>query len=60
MLFGMDEAIRLHGIAQTAAIQTGAKGHELDQVIALIFDVLVAQANRDENRPSLKLIEGTN
>ena len=46
ILFSMDEFERLHGIAHTAAIQTGAKGDELDAAIAKILPGLIEQANR--------------
>ena len=42
---GVDEAYRLHGIAHTAAIQTGVKGHALDVLIAEVFASLVKHAN---------------
>ena len=56
------EMMRLHSLAHTTAIQTGAKGYELDQVTAGIFSMLIAQNNRgvmhEAARPQLRLIEG--
>ncbi|TCJ39209.1 hypothetical protein [Parafrankia sp. BMG5.11] len=58
--FDRDEVARLSAIANTAAIQTGAKGDELDQVMDAIFRTLAAQANRmvlrERERPALRLI----
>lgn len=61
ILFSMDEFERLHGIAHTAAIQTGAKGDELDAAIAKILPGLIEQVNaatiRDHERPPLRLVD---
>jgi hypothetical protein len=60
--FARDEAERLHSIAYAAAIQTGAKGEELDEVTAAIFAALAAQTNRSiakaQSRPPLRLVQG--
>jgi hypothetical protein len=61
VLGGYDEACRLHEIAKTAALQTGAKGLELDNVIASILSTLLAQSNRaiiaERARPRLQLVK---
>ena len=43
-----DEMERVHSIAFTAAIQTGARGEELDQMTSGIFRVMIGQTNRAE------------
>lgn len=61
-VFGLNEMQRLHGIAYTSAIQTGAKGVELDELTAEIFASLAMQANRAEvirnAKPALRLVGG--
>jgi hypothetical protein len=61
VLGGYDEACRLHEIAKTAALQTGAKGLGLDNVIASILSVLIGQSNREfiaaVTRPQLQLVK---
>lgn len=61
LLFGMDEIERLHAVAHTAALQTGAKGLELDETTSAIFLAMAMQANRATVRaaptPALRLIE---
>lgn len=61
--FDLGEVERLHSIAYCTAIQTGAKGYELDEVTAGIFRALAEQANRvaleAQERPALRLIEGS-
>lgn len=63
VLGGVDELDRLHGIARTAALQTGAKGLELEEVTAEILFALIAQSNRaigaDQRRPNLQLVDQT-
>lgn len=60
VLGGVDEAMRLHSIAKVAALQTGAKGAELDQVIATILTTLIGQSNRgiiaERARPQLRVV----
>lgn len=60
IMFSIDEVERLHSIAYAAAIQTGAKGDELDSVTADVFRALAQQANRAEQRarerPNLQLV----
>lgn len=62
LLSGEADIERLHDIARTAAIQTGAKGPDLDRVIAEIFTALAMQANKIElaaRQPShLQLVKG--
>jgi hypothetical protein len=56
----MSEAQRLHSLAYATAIQSGAKGYELDEVTASLFTDLVEHANRsvikDRSRPILRLV----
>jgi len=60
--FSLDEVERLHSIAYAAAIQTGAKGVELDETTAAIFAALAAQTNssiaKAQSRPPLRLVQG--
>lgn len=54
----MDEFERLHSVAYAAAIQTGAKGRNLDEVTAGVFRSLLAEANaRATAIPMLQLVE---
>ena len=46
ILFSMDEFDRLHAIAYNVALQTGAKGAEMDDTFDQILRALIAQANR--------------
>ncbi|MBN9505032.1 MAG: hypothetical protein J0I69_03305 [Altererythrobacter sp.] len=59
--FARDEVERLHSIAYAAAIQTGAKGIELDEVTSGIFRALAEQANRSvlraREQPKLRVVE---
>lgn len=61
ILFDMEESARLHGIAHTAALQTGAKGEELDELTSDIFNVLASYTNyvtvKAKQKP-LRLVEG--
>jgi hypothetical protein len=60
ILFNLAEVERLHGLAYTTAIQTGAKGEELDHLTAEVFRSLAGKANRDvlaaKARPKLHLV----
>lgn len=55
-----DEMIRLHSLAYATAIQTGAKGYELDEITSEIFIPMLKHANREvekaEARPKLSLV----
>lgn len=61
ILVGEDEAIRLHAIAHTAAIQTGLQDYALDVLTAEIFSALVKHSNvaamQLHRRSSLRVVE---
>lgn len=60
-LGGEDELVRLHGVARTAALQTGATGALFDATIADVLRVLLLRSNeatfRNLAKPTLRVVE---